>query len=220
MRITRYAGGKAVRCIRRVRLGRTALKARRWNCIEADQLGSPRQVILPGATTANDVTKWKWDYFASNSAFGENAPSVATITFNLRFPGQYFDAETGLNYNYFRDYEPGTGRYVESDPDGLDGGVSTYSYTRSDPLGKIDPLGLSPCGTPPDTCRQKFSADAKWCGVSAGTCIGGCFLVCALEGPLRGFCTVACVRTVCTNVLGNCLRRALGDYTLCRLQSQ
>jgi len=93
--------------------------------VEADELGTPRQVIQPGATTANDTTEWKWDYFASNSAFGENAPSVQTITFNLRFPSQYFDAETGLNYNYFRDYEPGTGRYVESDPVGLRGGVST-----------------------------------------------------------------------------------------------
>lgn len=111
--------------------------------IETDQLGTPRQVILPGATTANDAAVWKWGYFASNSAFGENAPSVQTITFNLRFPGQYFDAETGLNYNYFRDYEPGTGRYVESDPIGLRGGISTYGYVGDKPLRSIDPRGLS-----------------------------------------------------------------------------
>ncbi|MGH8040939.1 MAG: RHS repeat-associated core domain-containing protein [Rudaea sp.] len=69
-----------------------------------------------------DTVVWKWDYFGS--AFGENAPSVQTITFNLRFPGQYFDSETGLNYNLNRDYEPGTGRYVESDPIGLQGGLA------------------------------------------------------------------------------------------------
>jgi RHS repeat-associated protein len=67
---------------------------------------------------------------------------VQTLTFNLRFPGQYYDSETGLNYNYFRDYEPGTGRYVESDPIGLKGGVSTYSYALSEPLIYIDMKGL------------------------------------------------------------------------------
>jgi RHS repeat-associated protein len=64
------------------------------------------------------------------------------VASSVRFPGQYFDAETGLNYNYFRDYEPGTGRYVESDPVGLNGGISTYGYARGDPLRNIDPLGL------------------------------------------------------------------------------
>jgi len=111
--------------------------------VQTDQLGTPREVIQPGATTANDTVVWKWDYFANNSAFGENTPSVQTITFNLRFPGQYFDVETGLNYNYFRDYEPGTGRYVESDPIGLRGGISTYGYVGDKPLRSIDPRGLS-----------------------------------------------------------------------------
>lgn len=60
----------------------------------------------------------------------------------MRFPGQYFDAETGLNYNYFRDYEAGTGRYVESDPVALDGGVNTYAYAGANSLTGIDPLGL------------------------------------------------------------------------------
>ncbi len=60
----------------------------------------------------------------------------------LRFPGQYYDAETGLNYNYYRDYDPATGRYVESDPDGLYGGLNTYAYVRSSPLGTTDPKGL------------------------------------------------------------------------------
>jgi len=110
--------------------------------VETDQLGSPRQVIKPGATSATDIVVWKWDYFASNSAFGENAPSVQTTTFNLRFPGQYFDAETGLNYNYFRDYEPSTGRYVESDPIGLNAGLTTYAYVRLQPGRYKDKYGL------------------------------------------------------------------------------
>lgn len=59
----------------------------------------------------------------------------------MRLPGQYFDTETGLHYNYYRDYEPGTGRYIESDPIGLGGGINTYAYTNSNPLDSIDSRG-------------------------------------------------------------------------------
>lgn len=58
-------------------------------------------------------------------------------------PGQYYDAETGLNYNY-RDYDPAAGRYVESDPIGLASGlVSTYAYSGNNPVSLSDPLGLA-----------------------------------------------------------------------------
>jgi RHS repeat-associated protein len=60
----------------------------------------------------------------------------------LRFQGQQFDGETNLNYNYFRDYDPATGRYDESDPIGLGGGINTYSYVFSSPLQFADPFGL------------------------------------------------------------------------------
>ena len=68
------------------------------------------------------------------------------LTVNLRFPGQYFDAELGTNYNYLRDcYDPATGRYCESDPLGLRGGINTYAYVGSNPLTAIDPSGLTQC---------------------------------------------------------------------------
>ncbi len=65
------------------------------------------------------------------------------ISYNLRFPGQYYQAETGLNLNYFRDYDPQTGRYVESDPIGLSSGsMSTYAYAGGNPISNFDSLGL------------------------------------------------------------------------------
>jgi RHS repeat-associated protein len=59
----------------------------------------------------------------------------------LRFPGQYFDAETGNHYNYFRDYDPSTGRYIQGDPTGLAGGLNLYAYVGTNPLSLVDPFG-------------------------------------------------------------------------------
>jgi RHS repeat-associated protein len=68
--------------------------------------------------------------------------------YNLRFPGQYYDAETGLNYNYQRDLDTTTGRYVESDPIGLrGGGYSTYLYGAANPVSFSDPNGLQVTGS-------------------------------------------------------------------------
>jgi RHS repeat-associated protein len=88
---------------------------------------------------------WRWD----SDAFGVGAanldPDADTneVNVRLRFPGQYLDDETGLHYNYFRDYDPVTGRYVESDPIGLGGGINTYVYVAGNPLRWTDPRGLS-----------------------------------------------------------------------------
>jgi RHS repeat-associated protein len=89
-------------------------------------------------------TVWRWD---QGEPFGNDVPNnnpsgVGAFEFNLRFPGQYFDRETNLAYNYYRDYDPSLGRYVQSDPIGLDGGLNTYVYVRNYPLGLIDPKGL------------------------------------------------------------------------------
>jgi RHS repeat-associated protein len=93
-----------------------------------------------------DVAVWRWDL--EGEAFGDNAPNQdpdndgIAFVFDMRFPGQRYDAATGFNYNYFRDYDGGIGRYVQSDPIGLNGGISTYGYVGGRPLNVIDPSGL------------------------------------------------------------------------------
>lgn len=71
-----------------------------------------------------------------------NLADLLQITQPLRFPGQYDEPETRLHYNYHRFYDPTTGRYIQSDPIGLRGGINTYLYSRANPIRYIDPLGL------------------------------------------------------------------------------
>ena len=141
--------GAAVRVQETVWLGDIPIATLRTNganvdvfYVHTDQLNTPRKVT----NTANQL-RWKWD----PNPFGEgapmqnpNPPNLGTFKYNLRFPGQYFDVETNLNYNYFRDYDPTTGRYVESDPIGLDGGLNTFVYVDSSPMDQTDPRGLLP----------------------------------------------------------------------------
>ena len=74
--------------------------------------------------------------------FGVTISSTGTLVQALRFPGQRADAETGLSQNWHRDYDPTLGRYVQSDPIGLAGGLNTYAYVGNNPMGAVDPTGL------------------------------------------------------------------------------
>jgi len=110
----------------------------------SDGMGSPR-AVTDGAGTL----LWQWPY-ASNP-FGETPPSSTSgYALNLRFPGQYYDVESGLNYNLNRDYEPATGRYLQSDPLGIAAGASTYIYGDGNSLANSDLFGL--CD--PDRCEE------------------------------------------------------------------
>jgi RHS repeat-associated protein len=98
--------------------------------IHTDQLNTPRVIA-----DQNQAVVWRWE----SDGFGaappnENPGAAGAFEFNPRFAGQYFDRESNLHYNYFRDYDPQTGRYVESDPIGLAGGINTYGYVAGNPL--------------------------------------------------------------------------------------
>jgi RHS repeat-associated protein len=103
--------------------------------VHNDHLGTPQKIT-------DQTQEIVWD--ATYKPFGEVEVATAEIENNIRFPGQYADEETGLHYNYFRDYDPSTGRYVESDPIGLMGGNNLYSYALNSPLLLEDELGLMP----------------------------------------------------------------------------
>jgi RHS repeat-associated protein len=113
-----------------------------YQFVETDQLGTPRAVIHP----VKNIIIWRWDL--NNTAFGEHLPNAdpdanaLSYTLNVRYAGQYYDGISGLEYNYFRDYDAATGRYLESDPTGLLGGTSTYGYSMERPLDFFDETGL------------------------------------------------------------------------------
>jgi RHS repeat-associated protein len=99
-----------------------------------DHLNTP-QVI----TNQSQQVVWAADY----EPFGKINLLTNSIEIYSRFPGQYLDQETNLYYNYFRDYDPSIGRYIQSDPIGLGGGVNTYGYAFQNPNRYYDFFGLS-----------------------------------------------------------------------------
>jgi RHS repeat-associated protein len=120
--------------------------------VHTDHLNTPRRL-----TNSAKQVAWQWAF----SAFGDEQPTlarnrfvdpsitpnagtttIAEVTFNLRYPGQYFDKESGLHYNWMRSYSPNNGRYTQADPIGLQGGWNKFSYVDSNPLSHTDPKGL------------------------------------------------------------------------------
>lgn len=107
--------------------------------VHTDHLNTPMAV-----TRASDnAVVWRWD----RDAYGNGAPeedadgNALYVNFNLRFPGQYYDEETELIYNYFRDYDPAVGRFLESDQIAVLGSLAAYGYASSDPIDFTDPTG-------------------------------------------------------------------------------
>lgn len=121
-----------------------------------DHIGTPQRMVNNAG-----VTVWQANY----NVFGEATILANSIAENnLRLPGQYYDQETDLHHNYFRDYNPKLGRYIQSDPIGLAGGINTFAYVGGNPLRFFDPLGLMSTGHKPDmnllpSCEKMITAD-------------------------------------------------------------
>jgi RHS repeat-associated protein len=148
--------------------------------VHPDPLGTPRAVTNVAGTTV-------WRNSPIGEPFGLLPPEPdpdgdgTAFVLNLRFPGQYFDQETNLAYNWHRSYDAQVGAYTQSDPIGLAGGQwSTYTYVGGQPTGKVDPEGLAALTIPlPDIPLP------GWLTIPAGRLLGGLGVLLSLGGDTR-----------------------------------
>lgn len=133
-----YLGDTPVALIKQTTSGSTVTTTVFY--VYADQIDTPRVITR----TSDNKMVWRWDGadpFGAAAA-DENPASLGAFGNDQRFPGQWYDKETNLHYNWFRDHDPQIGRYVQSDPIGLAGGINTYAYVGNLPTSQIDPSGL------------------------------------------------------------------------------
>ena len=114
--------------------------------VYADHLNAPRAIV-----DAADKLVWRWESEPFGNPPAEEDPDGdgQPFEYNLRFPGQYHDAETGLHYNLARYYDPAIGRYLQPDPIGLAGGINPYAYVGNNPVSWVDPYGYVEMGRHP-----------------------------------------------------------------------
>lgn len=132
--------------------------------VHSDQIATPRLI-----TQQDHTIVWRWD---GAEAFGATAPdqnpsNLGTFAYNQRFPGQTYDNETGLFQNWNREYNARLGRYTQSDPIGLAGGINTFLYVDGDPLSNFDPEGLDAAAMSLPAAVPSFTAA---CLANAGVC--------------------------------------------------
>ncbi len=118
--------------------------------LHTDHLGAVRRASDSDFSlwfSQRQVWSWESDPFGMAAPLQDPDGNGVQTVINLRFPGQYYDAESGLHYNGQRYYDPKMGRYISSDPIGLSGGMNTYAYVGNNPVNYSDPLGLIVMGS-------------------------------------------------------------------------
>ncbi len=203
--------------------------------IHPDHLNTPRMIASSTGTTV-----WRWD---QGEPFGNDVPNnnpsgQGAFDFPLRFPGQYFDRETNLAYNYFRDYDPARGQYEQSDPIGLRGGSNTYLYVGGNPLRTVDPFGLAGCGSGPfepvtpnlvftqccnehdacyDNCSgpDRLGCDTQFCSCTRKTC--GQYSS-YLQGACQSAAQAYCVAVLYSDTADDAFKKARSKCKKCESQ--
>ncbi|WP_177229299.1 RHS repeat protein [Dyella sp. OK004] len=177
------------------------------NYIHADEFGTPRAI-----TDSTGASLWQWSY--QGNPFGEQQPtSSGGYVFNLRLPGQYYDAESKLANWGFRSYDAATGRSPQSDPTGLGGGLSTYAYVANTPLTGIDPLGLAcnvrGCWNTPQ--EVAFAAAGDYRSYYRAACAGGDPYACR-AGEVAANANVPGIRGPLTHITNYKLERSIRSH--------
>jgi RHS repeat-associated protein len=187
-----------------------AAAAKQVYFIDTDHLNTPRLI-----SNSTGMTVWRWD---NQEPFGNTPPDqnpsgIGNFDFPLRFAGQYADPETGLNYNYFRDYDPQIGRYVQSDPIGLFGGINTYAYGDNNPLSKLDRFGLNSLD-PSRSSPSRPSFPGPFDVFFPGTPSNDAFIrsVGQIVKAIKDICRPDDDRERCREVLKNCRKGCLDTF--------
>ncbi len=154
--------------------------------IHPDHLGTPQKATDANQNLVRDAVL---------RPFGQVEQQTFPPLTNLRFPGQYFDVESALHQNWFRDYDPSTGRYIEGDPIGVGGGTNLYAYVGSNPIEGIDALGLSPsCAADRDPAKCAFECNVATTPLCYYARAGGVFGVLGCMIVKGGYCHLLCGR--------------------------
>jgi RHS repeat-associated protein len=144
--------------------------------VQTDHLNTPRAVL-----DRSGRQRWSWivEPFGSGLPI-EDPLGLGAFKLNLRMPGQYFDEQSGLIYNWHRIYDESIGRYTQPDPIGLSGGINTYAYVGGDPVSRVDPMGLAQCfysiSSGQMNCYSDFPSQTGFSGqfASGNNSIPGC----------------------------------------------